>query len=777
MGIKRWYFDEGKPDALPPEMFNILNEKGIPAGDIKLCVRSDFNREMVRCDFYLMATDCDIIAVAGSYTVSKGAKTDVFKRAEPERRFEVLSWDVFDLKDLSDFKVEEQISTARFTAKDKDGHYILLANLSNTYKMDFFAAGRFLEQIKKDGKVTLDDKKKGGPGGHRDELFCPKCGRKYIDPGRKLCPKCMDKSKIIRTTAHFIFKYKKELVIMVLMLVLTSALGIVTPYVSSGFYYDEVLDKAGKFYGEILMVLGIIIGTRLLSMLVNMVHSIVTSVIAANLVYDLKKVIFGSIERLSLSFFTNRQTGGLMTQVTRDANTIYWFFCDGVPYYLVNIVQVAAVLVIMIIMNPLLTLLSLVTVPILVLSMKFLFGRLDKIHAKRWTRARQMNSVLSDILSGMRVVKAFSKEKDETKRFDARSRELAAIERESMTFGRIAFPTVGLLFYISNLIITCIGGWMVIKGGMSYGTLLVFQSYMNMVLSPLRSFIDMVYEFTDSLNAMSRLTEIMDAKPDVMEAENPVRLKDCQGRVEFKNVDFSYDKTRKVIDNVSFEVDAGQALGIVGHTGAGKSTLANLLIRLYDVTAGEITIDGINVKDIAFEDLRENVAIVSQETYLFMGTILENIKYANPDADERDVIEAAKIAGAHDFIMKLPDAYSTMIGFGYKDLSGGERQRISIARAVLRNPKILILDEATAAMDTETERKIQTALEKLSAGRTTIMIAHRLSTLRDADKLIVIENGKVPEAGTHLELISKKGIYFNLYRLQLEAMKNIGIEE
>jgi ATP-binding cassette subfamily B protein len=231
-----------------------------------------------------------------------------------------------------------------------------------------------------------------------------------------------------------------------------------------------------------------------------------------------------------------------------------------------------------------------------------------------------------------------------------------------------------------------------------------------------------------------------------------------------------------VIDNITFDVQPGEKLGIVGHTGAGKSTLANLLIRLYDVNEGEILIDGVNVKDIAFEDLRNNVAIVSQETYLFAGTIMENIKYARPDAGKLEVIEAAKIAGAHDFIIKLPDAYETKIGFGYKDLSGGERQRISIARAILRNPKILIMDEATAAMDTETERQIQNALERLTAGRTTIMIAHRLSTLRDADKLIVIENGKMPEAGSHLELINKKGIYFKLYKLQVEALRNIGIE-
>lgn len=774
MTDKQWYFDPGAPSLLPQQLLPVLADKGIPKEHIKLCVASDLNRDMVRCENYLLCTDSDLIILSGSMTLTKKAQSKLSTKNPLQRQFEVLTYDHFDLAELSDLHVEEQIASARLTAKDKDGHYVMISNLSNTYKGDLNIAVRYIEQIKEKGDITVDDEKHES---WHDRAFCPKCGSKYIDEERKLCPKCMDKNKVIRRTGEFILKYKSSIVMMIAMLVLTSALGVISPYISSGFYYDEVLNETGKYYGEILMVLGIIISMRIVSLIINMFHNIVTSKIAARLVYDLKKVIFTSIERLSLSFFTNRQTGGLMTQVTRDANTIYWFFCDGLPYFLVNIVQIIAVIIIMLLMDPLLTLLSLITAPIIFVAIRLLFEHMEKYHAKRWTRSRQMNSILSDVLSGVRVVKAFSKEKDEIARFGKSSEAVAEAEQNASIFGTTAFPSVNLLFYVSNLIVLGVGGWSVVCGNMTYGTLLIFTSYMNMVYSPMYSFVDMVYQCTDSLNAMSRLIEIMDAKPDVVEAEHPVHIETCSGKVEFKNVDFSYDKNRKVIDDVSFCVEPGEALGIVGHTGAGKSTLANLLIRLYEVDSGAIYIDDINVKDLAMEDLRKNVAIVSQETYLFVGTILDNIRYANPDATEDEVIEAAKIAGAHDFIIKLPDAYSTMIGFGYKDLSGGERQRVSIARALLRDPKILILDEATAAMDTETERKIQNALEKLSMGRTTITIAHRLSTLRNADKLIVIENGKVPEAGTHLELINQKGIYYNLYRLQLEAMKNIGIEE
>jgi ATP-binding cassette, subfamily B, bacterial len=279
------------------------------------------------------------------------------------------------------------------------------------------------------------------------------------------------------------------------------------------------------------------------------------------------------------------------------------------------------------------------------------------------------------------------------------------------------------------------------------------------------------------IDSAQRMFEIVDSRPEVDEIENPVHLPDIQGNIDVTDAYFEYEAGRPVIKNATMSVKAGQMLGIVGKSGAGKSTIVNLMARLYDVTEGSIVLDGVPIKNIAIDDLRQSIGIVSQEMYLFIGTVADNIRYARTGASMDEVIAAAKAASAHDFIIKLPDGYDTRIGSSGQDLSGGEKQRLSIARAIIQNPRILILDEATASMDTETERSIQDSLGKLKAGRTTISIAHRLSTLRDADMLAVIDGGKVVEYGTHAQLIRKKGAYYNLFKLQSDAIKQIGVGE
>lgn len=760
-------------DKIPKYIYDSLEKEGVDVKDLLLATYCDMNEDYVFCDTYVLATTETLYVVSGSTQLENSDKHGHIEKIWYETSFKQYS-----ISEIERLKLEELLSSARLTVKTDNGENHLLTALTNTCRSSVLLFIKYFDRMKK-GEITSPDfqiDKEDDPA----ERCCPKCGMRYPDRNRKVCPKCMEKGKLYRRFATFLFKYKKYIIIMLASLLMLTTASILVPYISNEFFYDEVLNEDGSYYGEILLVIGLIIATRLLSHAFSMINGIISAKIAARVVFDLKMTVFGAIEKLSLTFFGGRQTGGLMTQVNNDSNTIYSFFCDGIPYFLINVVQVIVVCVILFIENPLLAALSLFTVPLFFLIILKTYRQEMKLHAKNYSSARSLNGQLSDVLGGMRVVKAFAQEEAEIARFNKTSLRAAKNQRKLSVFNNYVYPSLGMILYLGNIIALGVGGWMVISGyhDFSYGKLIKFIAYVNMIYSPMYFFADMIDWSAQSTNALQRLYEIYDTEPDITEKEDAITPERIEGRVEFKNVDFSYTKNRKIIDNVSFDVDAGKTLGIVGHTGAGKSTIVNLLMRLYDCDEGEVLVDGINVKDLSFDALYNNIAIVSQETYFFIGTILENIRYANPDASYEEVVRAAKLSGAHNFIIKMPDAYNTMIGFGYKGLSGGEKQRLSIARAILRDPKILILDEATAAMDTETEKMIQNAITQLTRGKTTIMIAHRLSTLRDADELVVIEHGKVAERGTHKELLAmEKGVYKKLYNLQAEALKNAGITE
>ena len=761
-------------EKIPNYVFDILSDKGADVENIYIATYCDMDAEHNFCDTYLLSTNEYLYVLSGFETLSQKENA----RKGLDKTWVETDFREYKLSDIEFIKVEELISSSRLTAKNADGESVFLSAMTNFCKANAGLFCKYFSRIQK-GEIESPDfqiDKEDDP----KENACPKCGMRYPDRNRKICPRCMEKGKLFTRFGMFLLKYKKELVILILSLFVMTGMGILTPYFSKGFFFDEILDKGGSLYGEVLVAVGIVVATQALLSVADMVNGYIATKIAAKIVYDLKNTIFGAIEKLSMGFLSARQTGGLMTQVNNDSNTIYGFFCDGVPFFLTNIVQVIVLSVILFIMNPLLAALSLITIPVFFILLRKSYAVSNKLHARDFSAHRKMTGQLSDVLGGIRVVKAFSKEDDEESRFHSYNERSAHAGRRVTVFNNYTYPSIGLLLYLGNIISLGVGGYMVIKGigGFTYGKLITFTAYVNMIYSPMNFFSHMIDWSASCTNALQRLFEIYDTEPDITEKKDAVTPEKIDGRVEFRNVDFGYSKHKKVIDNVSFEIEAGHTLGIVGHTGAGKSTIANLIMRLYDSDEGGVYIDGINVKDLSFKSLYENIAIVSQETYLFIGSILDNIKYARPDATYDEVIWAAKCAGAHDFIMKLPDAYDTKIGFGYKDLSGGERQRVSIARAILRDPKILILDEATAAMDTKTEIIIQNALTTLTKGKTTIMIAHRLSTLRDADKLIVIEQGKVAEEGTHKELLAKEdGVYNKLYTLQLEALKNAGIAE
>ena len=771
-GLIQWNFDPRNPDRVPPALDSVLVNRGILPDDLLLVFRSDTDLSLKRTECYFLVTKQYLYIIEGTSGMQM-LPMEKGKRPIFDYTFTEKSFDCYTLSDFSDFMAEETPSRLSLIGKRTDESHVAIGAFLFSFRDEVYAALRCLNDILQKGTITATTRSQG----KMSSRCCPVCGTLYDFAGH--CPRCSDRRAIMRRMGMFLRRYRFQMLAVLFVMVLSGIMSVLSPYLGAGFFYDEVLDEKGGFYGQLLTVILLITGTALLSSLLTIVHNIVSSRIAANLVYDLKKTIFSEIGRLGLTFFTNRRTGGLMNQVTSDANTIYWFFCDALPYFAVNMIQVLVIGIIMFTMQPLLALLSLVAVPLVAFCISKFYSHMHLLHNRRYARRRSLSSLVADILGGIRTVKAFSEEDKETARFDRRSDSAAKADRAASICSNVYNPLINTLLGVGDILVWGFGGWMVMKGNLNYGQLMTFIAYTGMIYSPLRFFVDMVSNAADSMNAMGRLFEIMDAPDSLPVSQTPDTFENgkCKGEVEFKNVSFAYISGHPVLTNVSFRVEKGGALGIVGRTGAGKSTLANLLIRLFDPDEGQVLIDGIDIKNLSPEELRNNVAIVSQETYLFLGSIYDNIAYAKPTADREDIIAAARAAGAHDFIIKLPQGYETQVGEGGAGLSGGERQRISIARAILRNPKILILDEATASMDTETERKVQEAIELLSKGRTTLTIAHRLSTLRDVDRLIVIENGKIAEEGTHTDLLRDKGIYHKLFTLQIAAMRNIGIDE
>lgn len=679
---------------------------------------------------------------------------------------------IYELQEIEKIEVENGIGCNMLIVRTENGvRYI--ARFSNSCLAKMLQLKKGVEQLKK-GEDFEPPKE--------EEVCCPKCGKRYPDPARKTCPGCMDKRTVFLRVLGYFKPYIPHFVLMCLTIIGTALLNLVWPYLNGEILYDRVLAKdnrfldsiglpGGEFVTALLLLVLAMAATKVVLLLFQIIHGVLTAHMVVNVVRDMKKSVFRKMGQLSISFFRSRQTGGLMTRVIGDADHITGFFVDGAPYILVHCLTFATTLVVMIGINWKMTLVTLLTLPMLLLTNRLLRPKIWIMHGRRHRAERSVNSSVNDNLTGARVVKSFGREVQEIQRFGGSNRKLRDAETH-IAYRRSFFDIVyGSAQSIMDMSVWFLGVYLLLgKQEMELGTLITFAGYVGQLRGPLNFMSFVPNWWAESMNSAQRIFEIIDAIPEVKEAENPIPLTEPKGEVELRNVTFGYEAARPVLKDVSLHIKPGSMLGIIGRSGAGKTTLVNLISRMYDTQEGQILIDGIDVRELASAELRKNVSMVSQDTYIFMGTVAENIAYANPGADHADVVHAAKLAGAHDFIMKMPDGYDTYIGSSGRSLSGGERQRISIARAILSNPKILILDEATAAVDTETERIIQKSLQYLVKGRTTISIAHRLSTLRDADYLVVVEDGKITEQGTHEELEQLHGIYYKLMQLQTKAL-------
>lgn len=641
-----------------------------------------------------------------------------------------------------------------------------------------------LNKLIKKEEIAPDDLKEP-----HEEKRCPKCGMLYPEKDRAVCPRCMDKKSLFLRMLGYFKPYKLRIALFFACVVLETVMNLFVPLLSGTLFYDvvsrneETLSSLGLPAGEFVLAVVIIALAILVSRLLQSGFTIIKGRIVGHIVpmavYDIKTGLYNSVQRLSVGFFAKRQTGALMTRISEDANEVMSFFIDGLPYMFTNILFMISSLLIMLSMSVRLTLLSVMTLPLLFFISFKMQPVLWRYNGRRHRTRRSLYSVINDNLTGARVVKAFGREQAENQRFYKISQKVQRAEMDLVNYDNLFYIVYASVEQFAIVSVWLFGAGMVLGDApvLDYGILVTFISYVTSLAERLDFFSYIFRWWAASMNSAQRIFEILDASPEVVESALPVCLPQVRGEIELKNVSFSYEPNKPVLSNISFKARPGCMLGIVGHSGAGKSTIVNLISRLYDPQEGEVLLDGVNVKELSFAQLHKSIALVSQETYIFRGTVAENIAYARPEAGMREIIEAAAAGSAHDFIMKLPDGYNTVIGGGGRSLSGGERQRISIARAILADPRVLILDEATASLDTQTERRIQAAIDALVKGRTTIAIAHRLSTLRNADNLIVIENGRITEQGTHMELARQKGTYYKLLQLQSKALALRGIGE
>ncbi len=610
-----------------------------------------------------------------------------------------------------------------------------------------------------------------------EEASCTTCGGALI-PGTRVCPRCMNKGAAFKRLFAVSGRHWKSFILVLVILFASSGLALLGPYFQKLLINGALQPAAGTeasttlFFSAIAGMVGCLLVAELLGITRNRMMAGISSGISA----DLRKLVYDKTQSLSLGFMTSQRAGDMMNRITSDTERIRQLIqelCTTAVYQLIMLVAASTLLFMA---DWRLAIVVLLPAPIVAYLHRYIWKNvLNRLFHKQWRVYDKANSFLHDVLSGIRVVKAFGKEDREIKRFREYNANYAAMTLKSEKLYSILSPITNYLIQLGQYFVLLIGCNLILRSEMSIGELIQFSAYASMIFGPISWLMFMPRWVANAIVSIERIFSVIDERPEVEEARQPIKH-DIKGHVQFKDVYFGYKSYEAVLRDINFEIKPGEMIGLVGHSGSGKSTLINLLSRFYDVNEGVITIDGVDIREIEQSELRSQIGVVLQETFLFNGSIMDNIRYAKTDATNEEVIEAARIANAHNFIIGQADGYDTMLDENGSNLSGGERQRLAIARAVLGNPRLLILDEATASLDIETESAIQEALQRLARGRTTVAIAHRLSTLRNADRLIVLEKGRIAETGTHTELMQKKGIYYKLIQAQREMSTRIDKE-
>ena len=684
-----------------------------------------------------------------------------------------------------------------------------IARYSRRVSPKFELATPELETLIQEANPDVEhEKQRRPPGWGKNKNKCETCGQP-LPRWSGVCVNCVEKRKLIFRLIRYSFPFAHVALPALVLMMLIRLVSLYPTYLSKEMV-DNILVPAGTAvvgatvtatgepiagptwghltgvveavsgwltmplagtWGHLVTIVILMVSFNVFTMGSSAVRGYMMAWVGQNITRRLRNETYEHLNSLSLDFYNQRDTGNLMSRITSDVARLREFIANGLQDLIGDSLTLVYICLIMFGTNWKLAAWTLIPVPCLIFFTIFFGKKMGKVFSVLWKRYADISTILASTIPGVRVVKAFARERYEVNRFSEKTYQVFDGEMNAAKLWTLYRPIMEFIIFSGSILIWLVGGSQIFSGELTLGNLIMFQGLMGRFFRPVYTLCQMNERFIRAATSADRVFEIMDTPPSVADREDAVTLENIKGDVEFKDVYFSYDAEKNAINGVSFKAEAGEMIGLVGHSGAGKSTVINLITRFYDPSEGTIKIDGQDTRDIKLKGLRQQVGVVLQDPFLFQGTIAENIGYSKPGASRHEIIAAAKAANAHEFIVKFPDGYDTMVGERGARVSGGERQRISIARAILKNPRILILDEATSSVDTETESNIQEALERLVRGRTVFAIAHRLSTLKYADRLVVLKDGKVDEIGTHEELLAKEGTYAGLCAKQTELSK------
>ncbi|OAB32525.1 multidrug ABC transporter ATP-binding protein [Paenibacillus macquariensis subsp. defensor] len=590
-------------------------------------------------------------------------------------------------------------------------------------------------------------------------------GERFVYKDDDVIDKAFDWGQFRRLFAYMKPYAKQLLPLIGLMMILGTITKLTVPFLTS-MAIDKAISPANPSLKLLYMIAAGIFVLYVVQWVATAYRIKYMNIIGQRVIYDLRADLFKHIQKLSFNFFDKRPAGSVLVRVTNDVNSLQELFTNGVVNLMIDCVQLVGIVIILLLINFKLGLAVIITVPIMFLISTKLRVKIRRAWQDVRMKGSRINSHLNESIQGIRVTQAYTQEKENMEFFDTMNKDAKKSWDKATTMNQGFGPLIEITGGFGTLILFWFGAYLIQQGELTIGLLVAFSSYVGNFWDPINRLGQMYNQLLVAMASSERIFEFMDEKPNIDDKPNATTLPQIKGNITFRNIVFEYEKGRQALKGIDLDVDAGQTIALVGHTGSGKSTIINLISRFYDITDGQIKIDGYDIRDVKVESLRSQIGIVLQDTFIFSGTIRDNIRFGRLDATDEEIEAVATAVNAHEFIAKLPGGYETEVEERGNMLSMGQRQLLSFARALLADPRILILDEATASIDTETELRIQEALKVLLKGRTSFIVAHRLSTIRHADKIVVLDHGEIKEEGSHAELISRKGIYNGLIEAQ-----------